>query len=501
MGSHNVTGAGGLARRRLGIIHIFFFTVAASAPMTVLGGGVTTTYAVTGVVGVPLSFLVIAVALALFAVGYAAMSRYVSNAGAFYAYLANGLGRAWGVSASFVALLAYNAIQIGLYGLFGVAFGDLMKQKLGVDLPWWAWGLMALVVVGALGVLRVDLNASVLAVLLIAECAAVVVFDVGAFAHPDGGSISAAGLQPGNLFVGGIGGGVGGALAFAVAAFVGFESGAIYSEECRNPRRTIALATYAALAFTGLLYAASSWAMSVGAGPDKVVAAAREQGPGLLFGMIGQYWGAVVADVANVLFITSLFAALLSFHNGVARYLFALGRERVLPNMLGRTGVRSGAPVAGSLAQSVLAAVTVAVFVLAHRDPVLELFTWLSSMAAIGVLLLMAGTSMAVIGFFRGRPSMENGWQRVVAPVLATLSLAGAIFLTVYNFDSLLGTAADSPLRWVLPALLLVAAVLGLAWGLIIRSVRPEVYASIGRGVHQPFDESDVESSPIPVVA
>lgn len=40
-----------LARQQLGVTHIVFFTVAASAPLTVLGGGVTTTFAVTGVAG------------------------------------------------------------------------------------------------------------------------------------------------------------------------------------------------------------------------------------------------------------------------------------------------------------------------------------------------------------------------------------------------------------------------------------------------------------------
>ena len=94
-----------LRRRRLGVVHIVFFTVAASAPLTVLGGGVTTTFAVTGVTGVPLSFLLLAVALALFAVGYAAMSRFVTNAGAFYAYIARGLGATWAVAGAFVALI------------------------------------------------------------------------------------------------------------------------------------------------------------------------------------------------------------------------------------------------------------------------------------------------------------------------------------------------------------------------------------------------------------
>src|SRR4051794_39591896 len=92
-----------LRRRRLGVIHIVFFTVAASAPLTVLGGAVTTQYAVTGVTGVPLSFLALAVILALFSVGYAAMSRHVANAGAFYSYLAHGLGPTAAVAGAFTA--------------------------------------------------------------------------------------------------------------------------------------------------------------------------------------------------------------------------------------------------------------------------------------------------------------------------------------------------------------------------------------------------------------
>src|SRR4029453_15319361 len=130
-----------LRRRRLGVVHIVFFTVAASAPLTVLGGGVTTTFAVTGVTGVPLSFLLLAVALGLFAFAYAAMSRFVANAGAFYAYISHGLGATWGVEGSIVALKSYNFIQISLFGLLGASLGELVNQATGVSLPWWAWAL------------------------------------------------------------------------------------------------------------------------------------------------------------------------------------------------------------------------------------------------------------------------------------------------------------------------------------------------------------------------
>ena len=112
------------------------------------------------------------------------MSRFVTNAGAFYSYLAHGLGPTWAVAGAFAALISYNAIQIGLYGLFGSALGDLVEPMTGVSLPWWAWGVAALIIVGLLGMRRVDLNANVLAVLLVLECVAVVLYDIGAFTHP-----------------------------------------------------------------------------------------------------------------------------------------------------------------------------------------------------------------------------------------------------------------------------------------------------------------------------
>jgi amino acid transporter len=268
----HITPQSGLAKRRLGTLSLLFFTVSASAPMTVLAGGIAVGYIVTGSLGMPLVFPILALALALFAVGYAAMSRYVSNAGAFYAYLAQGLGRAWGVSASFVALLAYNTINLGLYGLFGAIFWDWMLEKFDVDVSWWVWSFAVLAVVALLGILRVDLNARVLGVLLILEVIAVIVFDVAAIGNP-AEELTITGFRPDDLFGAAA---AGGAFAFGIACFVGFESGAIYSEEVRDPRRTVARATYGALLITGSLYAVSAWALLMGLGPAGAIDALRE---------------------------------------------------------------------------------------------------------------------------------------------------------------------------------------------------------------------------------
>ncbi len=477
-----------LRRRRLGVLHIAVFTIAASAPLTVLGGGVTTTFAVTGSPGVPLSFVVLAAALAVFGVGYAAMSRHVANAGAFYSYLARGLGPTWGVAGAFVALTSYNAIQIGLYGLFGAGLRDFAATVLGIDLPWYVWAFAALALVAALGVLRVDLNASVLAVLLVLEIVAVTLYDVGALAHPAAGAVSATGFGLSTL----VSPGVGAVFAFGIAAFIGFESGALYSEECRNPRITVARATFVTLVFTGIFYSLSAWAMVQTVGPDDLRSAATANGPGLVFGALAEHWGPGVATVANLLFLSSVFAALLSFHNSVARYLFALGREEVLPSGLSRVGARSGGPFTGSLSQSLLALVVLAAFALGGSDPILQLFTWFSGMAALGVVLLMAGTSAAVVGYFRTRPQLATTWQRFVAPASATVALLALVLLLLVNFDALLGTDAASPLRWLLPGLVLAAAAAGAAWAAVLRARHPRVYAGIGRVAMAPEEDEAI---------
>lgn len=469
-----------LAHRKLGVTKIFYFAVAASAPMTVVGGGLTTTFAVTRVLGVPLSFVVTAVVLALFTIGYAVIGRYIANAGVFYAYLARGLGKIWGVAGAAVALLSYSAIQIGLYGLFGASLGAFVEQHTHLAIPWWLWAGLGLVVIAFLGLRQVDLNARVLAVFLILEVVALILFNLGAVIHPFHGLRPADGFAPSRLF--GAGSATGAMFAFAIAAFVGFESGAIYSEESHDPRHTIGRATFAAVAFTGMLYAISAWSMIIAVGADNVIDRSRREGPSLLFQLIAEQWGIVIGNIANMLYLTSIFAAMLSFHNGAARYLFALGRERILPVALSKTSRGRNAPYVGSLVQTATAFITVTLFALAGRDPILNLFTWASAVSGNGITLLMAATSAAVVRFFFTRRTGESRWQSMIAPGAATLLLGAMTVFIFSNYDQAIGSDQPSLLRWFLPLLLVVAIVVGLAWGLIVRRWRPDIYRGIGQG-------------------
>lgn len=63
---------------------VLFFVLAGVAPLTVAEGVIPTAYATTGLTAIPAAFAVTAVILAVFATGYVAMTRHITNAGAFY---------------------------------------------------------------------------------------------------------------------------------------------------------------------------------------------------------------------------------------------------------------------------------------------------------------------------------------------------------------------------------------------------------------------------------
>ena len=143
-----------------------------------IAGGVASTYLVTGNAGVPLLFFVLGAILALFVTGYAAMSHHITNAGAFYAYVSKGIGKIAGVGTAFIALIAYNSMQIGILGLFGAVFSGFMLDKTDINFAWYTWVFIAIGVIGMLGWLRVDLNAKVLAIFLTLEIIVVAIFDL-----------------------------------------------------------------------------------------------------------------------------------------------------------------------------------------------------------------------------------------------------------------------------------------------------------------------------------
>jgi amino acid transporter len=176
--------------------------------------------------------------------------------------------------------------------------------------------------------------------------------------------------------------------------------------------------------------------------------------------------------------LAGLFAAMLALHNAIARYLFALGREKLLPPALARTA----APRAASLTQSVAAAAGLAAIYLAGvRSPALVAHR-LAVAGGLGVLVLLLATSLATLLHLNRVPNGEGAWGRFLAPILSTVALGTLGYLAFWNIPSLLGVPPDSALVWLVPAGLTGIAGAGLVHGVALRGARPTLYAGIGQG-------------------
>ncbi|GAA2001314.1 APC family permease [Catenulispora subtropica] len=450
-----------------------FFILAGVAPLTVTAGVVPAAYAATGLTSVPAAFLMVAVVLGIFAVGYVAMAQRIPNAGAFYAFISQGLAKPAGVGGALVAVVAYNLLQVGLYGMIGPSLQSFAADNFHINAPWGVWAFGAWALVTILGLIRVDLSGRLLGVLSTIELLVVVALTVRGLTHPAAGRISAASLSPTSLRLAGLGA----VIAVAVLGFTGFEQAPVFSEEARSPRRTIPLATFVSLTVIAVIYAAASWALNVHYG-DQVVATA--QGPGsatMLFAMAP----GTLASIARTLFLTSLLAAALAFHNAVGRYMWALGRERVLPSVMGRTGT-NGVPRAASGVQSLLGAVAITLALVLGWDPVNQLFFWGGTTGGFGILLLLAATSAAVVGYFVKAPGDETVWRRLVAPGVSTALLVVMAWLCVDHYDVLLNVPPGSLSAKVLPGIFGVTAVIGVVWALILKTIQPDAYQAIGLG-------------------
>lgn len=408
------------------------------------------------------------------------MSQKVTNAGAFFAYVGKGLGVNAGVGSAYASIVGYITIQLAIYGFFGLVI-SLTMAEFGLNLTWWAWALIAWVLVTGLSLLSVDIGAKLLGVLLSIELLSLIVTGVAILIDggPEGLNFTAS-FDPALVFAGGFAGTAGIALAFAFASFIGFEATAIYGEESKDPKRDVPRATYWAIGIISGLFAVVSFAMVTGMGATQIIDQVVERSSGLadpaavLFSLAAEYVAPELVLIMALLVITSLFAGLLAFQNAAARYFFAMGRGGVMPKMLGQTN-SAGAPQNGALLTSAIAAVVIVLFALAGLDPFLNLFSWMSAIAVIAVVAVEILVSVAVIAYFQ-KSGGGNLWNSKIAPGLSIVLLIAGLYMLMARFNLLAGTVADgvdpslpesawalSTLGWILVMSPFIAMVIGYA--------------------------------------
>ncbi|WP_367323359.1 APC family permease [Streptomyces sp. HUAS ZL42] len=444
-------------RRTLTTPKIVFLVVAAAAPMGGVVGSVPLAYAIGNGAGTPAAFVLAGLTLLCFSVGYAAMSRRIVDTGGFYTYIERGLGRPLAVAGGLVAVAAYSAAVAGVAGAFGY-FAELVAASHGLHVSWAVWTASGIALTAFMGYRRIDLSARLLAVLMIAEVAVLLLLGAAIVARRGADALPATSFSPDTVFTPGLGV----ALMFALISYVGFEAAALYGEESRTPRRSVPVATYTSVLLITAFFALMSWVGVGGVGTDRLTRAAETELGDLFFNLSDDYLGGAVTTVMQILLCTSLFGALLGLHTAANRYLYALGREGVLPAALARTHPRHASPYLACVTQTAMTAAVCAAFGLAGGHPYTNLATTMLAFGTVGIVALQAVVSLSVVAFFRADPE-RHWWRTTVAPLLAAAGLVGTLVLLLSKFA--LVTGSSSPLVNRLPWLLVVLALVGFLHG------------------------------------
>lgn len=451
----------------LGVATVIVMVIAAAAPLTTVGAVAPNAFIVGNGAAYPIMYVIAAMLLFLFAVGFNAMNRYVTKAGAFYSYVTLGLGRGAGISAAYLALLTYTCVQMAVYAFMAGILQGYIVGLGGPDLPWWVWMIGIVLVVTFFGYRNIDFSGKVLLLLVVLEILICLVLVVAIVIEGGGAEgLSTATFTPGEWFQGAPALG----LMFAVSGFLGVEGAAIYRDEVRDPEHTIRRATYGALLVIGLFYAVVAWGLVSAWGDHSIVAKATQDPGGLLVETFGVYLGPVSQEIVEILLLTSFFACVLSFHNVINRYTYTLGKAGLMPALLGKAHPRYHSPSIAALLQSATVLIIMAAFVLMGMGPFSQIFTWMIGTSTLGFLLLMLLTCVAVVAFFKDGTRDESAWRTRWIPLLGVLGIGIAAFATTINLPILVGT-------WGMATAVIIPILLILVAGPVVAALNPTVNA------------------------
>jgi amino acid transporter len=463
-----------LRKDAIGLWSIVFFVVAAASPLMAMLGTVPIVLRSGNGVGAPAAWAIAGLILLLFSVGYSAMSRHITNAGAFYAYISNGLGRPVGIAGAMIAILSYNAIQISIYALLGFFMRLEVVEHFKIDVAWWAYSVAVAIVCYLCGMRHVEFSGKLLGILMLCEVVILLLLDLVIIRRGGAEGLSLASFHPHNVFRPGLGI----ALMFAIACYIGFEATAIFAEEARDAKRTIPIATYIAVTMIMIFYTLSSWAAVNGYGPSQVVSVAAKDTGDFWFNLNTRYVGPWSTGIMQILLLTSIFAGILSFHNTITRYLFAMGREGLLWRSLANTHPKYQSPYIAGLVQTAIAISVIIAFAVAKQDPYAVLFAWASAIATLGILVNQILVALSVVGFFRRTRLDRRLWHTVISPLLAAAGLTACFWLVWSNLGLLSGS--DSPVVRTFPYLVLGTGLFGVGLGYYLRTNRPLLYEGFG---------------------
>lgn len=408
-------------RRILGLGATVTFGLAYMIPLTVF-----TTLGIANVMtrgNLVAAYAITLVAMLFTAFSYATMVRRFPVAGSAYAFSRRAFGPHVGLLAGWALLLDYLLLPMVTYLVIGIYLNAAFPA-----IPMWVFFLAALVLVTVLNVIGIRLLSRVNLALLAVQFVFIAVFIVMAASGLSGAAIPSftevflndqANLS---LILSGS--------ALLCFSFLGFDAVSTLSEETRAPERTIPRAILIVTLGGGVLFMLLS-AVSNIVMPDFESYTSADAASLDVMQAAG---GAFLSAFFTAAYVAGCFASVLASQATVARILYAMGRDRLLPNrVFAFVHPRFRTPTGAVLVVAVISLAGLA----------LDLLT-LSSLISFGALVAFSVVNLSVIKHF-----LIDRRERGAREILLHGVLPGIGFLlTAWLWTSLSGTALIVGIVW-----------------------------------------------------
>ena len=207
--------------------------------------------------------------------------------------------------------------------------------------------------------------------------------------------------------------------------------------------------------------------------------------------------GSSGASALSYLIITGSLACAAALTNAGLRYMYAMGREGLLPRYLGKTHPVHKSPYTAVLTWGAVAVVLFLVFRVTNHTG-LDAYFWFSPQGVIWIVLVQALTALSVFMYFQRVHPDEQSWKTTVC---AWLGFAGqiAVLALFYHYETFvaagdalyvkelftIGSGTYSvPVSW-LGIIGVGVPVVSMIYAYTIRASNPEKYALMGRFVNE----------------
>jgi len=375
----------------------------------------------------PLAVIFGLIVCTLIALSIGTLAKYLPSAGGYFTYVSHSLGSEAGWLTGWLYSFTYVLIIPLTLLVVGPVADSFLSSTFGLHLGpngWILWAAVFAIAMFCLTYFGVKLSADTGIVLGAIEITIFLVLSLWLIVSAGGGNTTDT-FNPAVSLEHGLGGwqGILHGMIFTFLAFAGFESCAPLAEESLNPRRTVSRAILLSVVGIGIFYVFCSYAGVVGWGFGHIATFLNDPDP----------WGTMAKRVWGPFAFLVIFAILNSGLangnagiNAVSRVLYAMGRIRAMPALLGETN-RYRTPGNAIILAMVLGSILTVWLGLVYGPTIA--FALVGTLLTIPLLIVYMGVCVSVPLFYlREHRDEFNIVRHIVIPAIAFIVLAVVVY-------------------------------------------------------------------------